>query len=121
MFDFDKHLADLAAQTVLCVGDLMLDEFVYGEVSRISQEAPTPVQPEQLMDGSRTVSGFWYSTFTQRPAALGPSLDALYRMVAKGELKPVIGARYPLAEARRAHEELRARRTVGVQVLEVTP
>jgi len=43
MFDFDKHLADLAGQTVLCIGDLMLDEFVYGEVSRISPEAPTPV------------------------------------------------------------------------------
>ena len=43
MFDFDKHLADLAEQTVLCVGDLMLDEFVYGDVSRISPEAPTPV------------------------------------------------------------------------------
>jgi D-beta-D-heptose 7-phosphate kinase/D-beta-D-heptose 1-phosphate adenosyltransferase len=42
MFDFDKHLADLSDQTVLCVGDLMLDEFVYGEVSRISPEAPTP-------------------------------------------------------------------------------
>ena len=43
MFDFDKHLSDLSRQTVLCVGDLMLDEFVYGEVSRISPEAPTPV------------------------------------------------------------------------------
>ena len=43
MFDFDKHLADLSQQIVLCVGDLMLDEFVYGEVSRISPEAPTPV------------------------------------------------------------------------------
>ena len=43
MFDFDRHLADLSDQTVLCVGDLMLDEFVYGEVSRISPEAPTPV------------------------------------------------------------------------------
>ena len=32
-----------ASQTVLCVGDLMLDEFVYGEVSRISPEAPAPV------------------------------------------------------------------------------
>ena len=32
MFDFDKHLADLAEQTVLCIGDLMLDDFVYGEV-----------------------------------------------------------------------------------------
>ena len=28
---------------MICVGDLMLDEFVYGEVSRISPEAPAPV------------------------------------------------------------------------------
>ncbi|NQU69124.1 MAG: bifunctional heptose 7-phosphate kinase/heptose 1-phosphate adenyltransferase, partial [Rhodospirillales bacterium] len=28
---------------VLCVGDVMLDRFVYGEVSRISPEAPIPV------------------------------------------------------------------------------
>ena len=33
----------MVGQTVLCVGDLMLDEFVYGEVSRISPEAPAPV------------------------------------------------------------------------------
>src|SRR5499425_292682 len=43
MYDFDKHLAALTQQTVLCIGDLMLDEFVYGEVSRISPEAPAPV------------------------------------------------------------------------------
>src|ERR1700693_2859589 len=54
MFDFDKHLSALAEQTVLCVGDLMLDEFVYGEVSRISAEAPTPgiaVKRTELMIG----------------------------------------------------------------------
>ena len=38
----DQALA-LAKQTVLCIGDLMLDDFVYGEVTRISPEAPTPV------------------------------------------------------------------------------
>ena len=43
MFDFDKELADLAGRTVLCIGDLMLDDFVYGEVTRISPEAPAPV------------------------------------------------------------------------------
>ena len=41
MYDFDKHLAALSKQTVLCIGDLMLDEFIYGEVLRISPEAPT--------------------------------------------------------------------------------
>jgi D-beta-D-heptose 7-phosphate kinase/D-beta-D-heptose 1-phosphate adenosyltransferase len=60
MFDFDKHLSDLAAQTVLCVGDLMLDEFVYGEVSRISPEAPTPViavrRAELMIGGAGNVA-----------------------------------------------------------------
>src|ERR1700730_8007079 len=43
MFDFDALSRAIVRQTVLCVGDLMLDEFVYGEVSRISPEAPAPV------------------------------------------------------------------------------
>jgi D-beta-D-heptose 7-phosphate kinase/D-beta-D-heptose 1-phosphate adenosyltransferase len=42
MFDFDALSRAIASRTVLCVGDLMLDEFVYGEVSRISPEAPAP-------------------------------------------------------------------------------
>jgi len=43
MFDFEEALKQISQQTVLCIGDLMLDEFVYGEVRRISPEAPTPV------------------------------------------------------------------------------
>ena len=31
---------------IACVGDLMLDRYVYGEVSRISPEAPIPVLRE---------------------------------------------------------------------------
>ena len=39
---------------VLCVGDVMLDRFAYGEVERISPEAPIPVfrhQHEATMAG----------------------------------------------------------------------
>jgi D-beta-D-heptose 7-phosphate kinase / D-beta-D-heptose 1-phosphate adenosyltransferase len=43
MFDFEDAFRLFAKQTVLCVGDVMLDEFVYGDVTRISPEAPTPV------------------------------------------------------------------------------
>ena len=43
MFDFEKRLTEIGQQTILCIGDLMLDDFVYGEVSRISPEAPAPV------------------------------------------------------------------------------
>src|SRR5215203_2565525 len=43
MFDFEKRLVEISAQTILCIGDLMLDDFVYGDVLRISPEAPAPV------------------------------------------------------------------------------
>ena len=43
MFDFEEALRLVSLQTILCVGDVMLDDFVYGEVTRISPEAPTPV------------------------------------------------------------------------------
>ena len=60
MFDFDKQLLALAQQTVLCIGDLMLDDFVYGEVSRISPEAPAPVlavtRSELMIGGAGNVA-----------------------------------------------------------------
>jgi len=60
MFDFDKHISALARQTVLCIGDLMLDEFVYGDVSRISPEAPAPViaakRSETMIGGAGNVA-----------------------------------------------------------------
>ena len=37
------RVAELNQSRVLCIGDVMLDRFVYGTVSRISPEAPIPV------------------------------------------------------------------------------
>jgi D-beta-D-heptose 7-phosphate kinase/D-beta-D-heptose 1-phosphate adenosyltransferase len=60
MFDFDALAQAMPGQTVLCVGDLMLDEFVYGEVSRISPEAPAPVfaarRSELIVGGAGNVA-----------------------------------------------------------------
>src|ERR1700739_4734380 len=36
-------LAALPGKRVACVGDLMVDRFVYGDVSRVSPEAPIPI------------------------------------------------------------------------------
>jgi D-beta-D-heptose 7-phosphate kinase/D-beta-D-heptose 1-phosphate adenosyltransferase len=36
-------LSGFAGRRVLCVGDVMVDQFIYGEVKRISPEAPVPV------------------------------------------------------------------------------
>ncbi len=43
MYSFEKELSRIGRQTVLCIGDLMLDDFIYGDVTRISPEAPAPV------------------------------------------------------------------------------
>jgi D-beta-D-heptose 7-phosphate kinase / D-beta-D-heptose 1-phosphate adenosyltransferase len=60
MSNVDHELARLSEATVLCIGDLMLDDFVYGEVSRISPEAPAPVlavtRNEQIMGGAGNVA-----------------------------------------------------------------
>ncbi len=39
----DKLLADFRRRRVLIMGDVMLDQFIYGNVARISPEAPVPV------------------------------------------------------------------------------
>lgn len=43
MSDLARIIDALSGTSVLCVGDVMLDRFVYGTVERISPEAPIPV------------------------------------------------------------------------------
>lgn len=38
-----RHIEPMARVKVLCIGDVMLDHFIYGSVERISPEAPIPV------------------------------------------------------------------------------
>jgi D-beta-D-heptose 7-phosphate kinase/D-beta-D-heptose 1-phosphate adenosyltransferase len=60
MHPIDQQLAKFGEMTVLCVGDLMLDHFVYGDVSRVSPEAPSLViaatREEQLLGGAGNVA-----------------------------------------------------------------
>src|SRR5688572_8258265 len=41
--ELQEVLAATAGVRVACVGDLMVDRFVYGDVARVSPEAPIPV------------------------------------------------------------------------------
>src|SRR3954465_863299 len=60
MDSFEHQLAKFSHATVLCIGDLMLDDFVYGDVSRISPEAPAPViavrREEKVIGGAGNVA-----------------------------------------------------------------
>ncbi|MFH1189430.1 MAG: D-glycero-beta-D-manno-heptose-7-phosphate kinase [Candidatus Omnitrophota bacterium] len=51
---YKKTISEFRKTRVLVIGDLMLDEFVWGEVTRISPEAPVPVvwvKKESFMPG----------------------------------------------------------------------
>jgi len=87
----------------------------YGMASRTP---PTPVAPASLLARSTTVAGMWLVHALAVPGLLHTALAELYGLVEAGTLRAVPGGDYPLTEARRAHEELRARRTVGKIVLD---
>jgi len=66
-----QHLLGLApGRRVVCVGDVMVDRFVYGEVSRISPEAPIPV----LTRSRETVMLGAAGNVARNVAALGGSV-----------------------------------------------
>jgi NADPH2:quinone reductase len=90
---------------------------VFGMASR---KPPTPVPPASLMVGSKSVVGFWLIDCLRHPAMLSDPMAELFALASAGSLTPVVGAAYPLADARRAHEDMRARATTGKVVLDPT-
>ena len=102
---FDQSLAALAP-----LGRLV----VFGMASRTQ---PTPVEPAALMARSTAVIGFWLMHLAQRPALLTEAVHDLLASIAAGELHPVVGGSYPLAEVGDAHRALLDRSSTGKLVL----
>jgi NADPH:quinone reductase len=87
---------------------------VYGAASG----APEPLEVATLAaKGSLYVQRPTLKTYARTPELLQPRARQVLDLVARGELDIRIGATYPLAEARRAHEDLEARRTTGKLLL----
>ena len=84
-----------------------------------SRQDPAPLRAAELIGGSRSVTGFWLRHALAVPGGLTGPLEELTSMIRAGRLAPVTGGSYPLAEARRAHEDLLSRRSVGKLVLDV--
>ena len=102
---FDQALGSLAS-----FGRLV----TYGNSARTGF---TPVDPALLNRLNASVTGFWLRPTLALPGAVSGPLKELFTLVAEGRLRPVTGSSYPLAEARRAHEDLLARRTTGKVIL----
>ncbi|MGY1986549.1 zinc-binding alcohol dehydrogenase family protein [Blastococcus sp. SYSU DS0669] len=87
----------------------------YGMAARQQTHA---VPPGILMQKSRAVIGFWLAHCMARPQMMDAAMTDLLAMVDAGELKPVVGGRYPLSAVADAHQDLLARRTTGKLVLD---
>ena len=105
---FDGSLAALAP-----LGRLV----VYGMASR---RLPAPIDIGRLMASSRAVIGFWLVHALRLPGGLHPAMNELLELHASGRLRALDGGSYPLADAHRAHEDLRSRRTHGKLTLDPT-
>jgi len=64
-----QRLSQIAGARVACVGDLMIDRYVYGEVDRISPEAPIPV----MIRGDEAIMLGAAGNVARNVAALGAS------------------------------------------------
>ena len=79
---------------------------------------PDPVDPHTLESkGSLYLQRPTLGTYTRTPELLAARAADVFDLVASGDLKVEIGGRYPLVEARRAHEDLEARTTTGKLLL----
>ena len=79
---------------------------------------PDPLSlPLLASSGSLYVQRPTLNTYTRTPELLRERAGSVLELIAEGKLDVRIGARYPLSEARKAHEDLEARRTTGKLLL----
>jgi NADPH2:quinone reductase len=86
----------------------------YGIASGTGNE----VHSRKLMARSRAVVGFWLMHCLGKPAMVDEALADLYGRAERGELRAVVGATYPLSEARQGQIDLAERRTTGKVLLD---
>jgi NADPH:quinone reductase len=79
---------------------------------------PDPVAPTLLQShGSAYLQRPTLVTYTRTPELLRERAQQLFELITNGKLEVRVGARYPLQEARKAHEDLETRRTTSKLLL----
>ncbi|HEU5470130.1 MAG TPA: NADPH:quinone oxidoreductase family protein [Actinophytocola sp.] len=85
-----------------------------------SREQPSHLDPRNLLSHSSTVAGLWLPHAFTKPGLVQRALTDLVQAATADTLHVIPGGEYPLSEARRAHEDMLARRTTGKLVLDPT-
>lgn len=77
-----------------------------------------PVDPARLVGRNLTVTGFYLGRLmAMRPALVRDEVHELIALWRRGQLRPVVGAEYPLEQANEAHDFIASRRSTGKVVL----
>jgi NADPH2:quinone reductase len=87
-------------------------------VCGIATQEQNELRTGSLLRHSRAVVGFYLFHVFERPGMFAEGLEDLFERAARGQLRAVIGATYPLEQAAQAHLDLRERRTTGKLLLD---
>jgi NADPH2:quinone reductase len=109
---------DMAGGAVFDASYQALAPFGRIVVCGIASQEPNEVRTGSLLRHSRSVVGFYLFHTLERPGMFSDALADLFARAARGELRTVIGATYPLEQAAQAHIDLRERRTSGKLLLD---
>lgn len=103
-------LFDVALRAMADMGRMV----VYG----ISSREQNDVRTGRLLKRSQAVIGFWLFHYLEQRRHLEQPLAELFALAAEGVVEAVVGETYALSDARRAQEDLVARRTRGKLLLD---
>jgi NADPH2:quinone reductase len=109
---------DMAGGAVFDASYQALAPFGRIVVCGIASQEPNEVRTGSLLRHSRSVVGFYLFHTLERPGMFTDALADLFARAARGELRTVIGATYPLDQAAQAHIDLRERGTSGKLLLD---
>ena len=70
-----------------------------------------------MLNGSLFFTRPTMGDYQATTAELDASAKALFEMIGSGKVKIEIGQTFPLADARKAHEALESRNTIGASLL----
>lgn len=84
----------------------------------IASREENKVRTGHLMRNSRAVIGFWIVHLLARPELSRRGIERVLGAAASGDLKTVLGGTHPLSDARRVHQDLAGRRTMGKILLD---
>jgi NADPH:quinone reductase-like Zn-dependent oxidoreductase len=74
-------------------------------------------RPLPLIEKNIAVIGVHIGRLAHKAGVLGPQLEEIFRLYHTGQVKPVIGKTFPLAEAADAHRYIHTRQNIGKVVL----